>query len=127
MANGGRHSCITYQIAPTGDVAGTVVESGNSPEVINSAYRGLATETDGERYFQITPTRFNEWDRASFALTLDRLNPPQSAGRRSRLHPILLVVPLLTVGDQKPNHPGTGQRVRQSICVFRRKPDTNPI
>ena len=59
-ANGGRHSCITHQSAPTSDVAGTVVESGNSPEVINSAYRGLATETDGERYFRITPTRFNE-------------------------------------------------------------------
>ena len=55
VANGGRHSCITYKIALTGDVARTAVESGNSPEVINSAYRGLATEADGKRYFQITP------------------------------------------------------------------------
>ena len=33
----------------------TAGESGNSPEVIKSTYRGLATEADGERYFQITP------------------------------------------------------------------------
>lgn len=55
VANGGRHSCITHKIALTGDVARTAVESGNSPEVINSAYRGLATEADAHRYFQITP------------------------------------------------------------------------
>ena len=55
VANGGRHSCITCKIARTGDVARTAVESGNSPEVINSATCGLATEADGERYFQITP------------------------------------------------------------------------
>ena len=55
VANGGRHSCITCKIARTGDAARTAGESGNSPEVINSAYRGLATEADGERYFQITP------------------------------------------------------------------------
>jgi hypothetical protein len=55
VANGGRHSYITYKIALTGDVARTAVESGNSPEVINSAYRGLATEADAKRYFQITP------------------------------------------------------------------------
>jgi len=55
VANGGRHSCITYKVALTGDVARTAVESGNSPEVINRAYRGLATKTDAERYFQIIP------------------------------------------------------------------------
>jgi hypothetical protein len=54
-ANGEQHSCITYKITPTGDVARRAVESGNSPEFINSAYRGLATEADGKRYFQITP------------------------------------------------------------------------
>ena len=55
MANGGSPSCITCKIARTGDVARSAVESGNSPEVIKSTYRGLATEADGERYFQITP------------------------------------------------------------------------
>jgi hypothetical protein len=51
------------------------------------------------------PTWFNEWDRASLASTSDRLNPPRSVGRRPRLHPILLVVPLLTVRNPKTKHP----------------------
>ena len=45
VANGENPSCITCKIART------AVESGNSPEVINSATCGLATEADGERYF----------------------------------------------------------------------------
>ena len=60
-------------------------------------------------------TRFNERDKASLASTSDRLNPPRSVGRRPRLHLILLVVPLLTVRNPKPNHPGTRPRVRHSV------------
>ena len=55
VANGGSPSCITDKIARTGDVARSAVESGNSPEFINCANCGLATEADCERYFQITP------------------------------------------------------------------------
>jgi hypothetical protein len=50
--------------------------------------------------------------RASLSLTRDRLNPPRSVGRQPRLHTILLVVPVLTVRNSKPNHTGTGLRVR---------------
>ncbi len=55
LANGARHSCITYKVALTGDVARVSLESGNSPQVIDTAYRGLATESDARAYFAIVP------------------------------------------------------------------------
>jgi integrase len=55
LANGARHSCITYKVALTGDVARVSLESGNSPQVVDTAYRGLATESDARAYFAIFP------------------------------------------------------------------------
>lgn len=57
IANGARHSFITFRVALTGDVARTALEAGNSPSVIFGHYRGLATLEQAKRYFEITPTR----------------------------------------------------------------------
>jgi integrase len=55
IANGARHSAITYRVALTGDVARVALESGNSPGVVHQHYRGLATETDARAFFAIRP------------------------------------------------------------------------
>jgi integrase len=55
VANGCRHSWVTYRVALTGDVARVALEAGNSPTVIHSHYRGLAKEDDAKRFFAIEP------------------------------------------------------------------------
>jgi hypothetical protein len=55
VANGARHSWVTYRVALTGDVARVALEAGNSPTVIHSHYRGLAKEDDAKRFFAIEP------------------------------------------------------------------------
>jgi integrase len=55
VANGARHSWVTYRVALTGDVARTALEAGNSPTVIHGHYRGLAKEADAQRFFAIEP------------------------------------------------------------------------
>jgi integrase len=55
IANGARHSAITYRVAMTGDVARIALESGNSPAVVHQHYRGLATETDAHAFFSLRP------------------------------------------------------------------------
>ncbi len=55
IANGARHSAITYRVAMTGDVARIALESGNSPAVVHQHYRGLATETDARAFFSLRP------------------------------------------------------------------------
>ncbi|MFO1459341.1 MAG: site-specific integrase [Verrucomicrobiota bacterium] len=56
IANGARHSFITFRTALTGDVSRTALEAGNSPSVIFGHYRGLATAEQAKRYFGIQPT-----------------------------------------------------------------------
>ncbi|MCF7765455.1 MAG: site-specific integrase [Verrucomicrobia bacterium] len=53
--NGLRHSAISYRCALTGDVARIAAESGNSPAVIHSNYRELATLAQAEEWFAIRP------------------------------------------------------------------------
>jgi integrase len=55
IANGARHSFVTYRAAHTGDVPRTAMEAGNSPAVVHAHYRGLATREEAERYFGIRP------------------------------------------------------------------------
>lgn len=55
VSNGGRHSCITYKVALTGDVARVALESGNSPAVVHQHYRGLTTEADAKEFFALRP------------------------------------------------------------------------
>jgi len=53
--NGLRHSAITYRVAVTKDVAACALEFGNSPAVIFSSYRALATEAEGKAWFDVRP------------------------------------------------------------------------
>lgn len=57
IANGARHSAITFAVAQTGDVARVALHSGNSPAVVHKHYRGLATEADAKEFFDIEPQR----------------------------------------------------------------------
>lgn len=57
IANGARHSAITFAVAQTGDVARVALHSGNSPTVVHQHYRGLATEADAKDFFDIKPQR----------------------------------------------------------------------
>ena len=50
-----RHSAITYRVAVTKDVAACALEFGNSPAVIFSSYRALATEAEGRAWFDVSP------------------------------------------------------------------------
>ena len=55
IANGARHSAITFAVALTGDVARVALHSGNSPTVVHQHYRGLATEADAKEFFTLLP------------------------------------------------------------------------
>ena len=53
--NGFRHSYITYRVATLNDVPAVALECGNSPNVIFSNYRALATESEGKAWFAVMP------------------------------------------------------------------------
>ena len=53
--NGFRHSYISYRVAVFKDVPAVALECGNSPQVIFSNYRALATETEAKAWFSIMP------------------------------------------------------------------------
>jgi integrase len=55
--NGFRHSYISYRVAVLKDVPAVALECGNSPQVIFSNYRALATETEGKAWFGIMPPK----------------------------------------------------------------------
>ncbi|MFM8359058.1 MAG: tyrosine-type recombinase/integrase, partial [Verrucomicrobiota bacterium] len=55
VENGARHAFITYRVALTGDVPRVALESGNSPGVIHSNYRGLVRPDEAEKFFNIRP------------------------------------------------------------------------
>jgi integrase len=53
IANGARHTAISFKVALTGDVARVALESGNSPAVVHRHYRGLTTEADARAFFAL--------------------------------------------------------------------------
>jgi integrase len=59
-ANKFRNSYISYRVAVTHDVQRVALESGNSPRVIQREYLELATEADGNRWFDIYPPEIRE-------------------------------------------------------------------
>lgn len=54
--NGFRHSYITYRTAVLKDVPAVALECGNSPAIIFSNYRALASEAEGKAWFQVIPS-----------------------------------------------------------------------
>lgn len=50
-----RHSYISYRTATLKDVPAVALECGNSPNVIFSNYRALASEADGKAWFAVLP------------------------------------------------------------------------
>lgn len=55
--NGFRHSYISYRVATLKDVPAVALECGNSPQVIFSNYRALATDAEAKAWFAIQPPR----------------------------------------------------------------------
>jgi integrase len=55
--NGFRHSYISYRVAVLKDVPAVALECGNSPQVIFSNYRALATEAEGKAWFNLLPPK----------------------------------------------------------------------
>ena len=55
--NGFRHSYISYRVAVLKDVPAVALECGNSPQVIFSNYRALATESEGNAWFGVVPPK----------------------------------------------------------------------
>jgi integrase len=55
--NGFRHSYISYRVAVLKDVPAVALECGNSPQVIFSNYRALATEAEGNAWFGVLPPK----------------------------------------------------------------------
>ncbi len=53
--NGFRHSYISYRTATLKDVPAVALECGNSPAVIFSNYRALASEAEGRAWFEVSP------------------------------------------------------------------------
>ena len=53
--NGFRHSYISYRVATLKNVPAVALECGNSPAVIFSNYRALATEAEGCAWFAVAP------------------------------------------------------------------------
>lgn len=58
--NGFRHSYISYRVATLKDVPAVALECGNSPQVIFSNYRALATDAEAKAWFSILPPRQTE-------------------------------------------------------------------
>jgi len=50
-----RHSYATFHLAAFNDIGKLALQMGNSPQVIHSAYKGLVTKTDAERFFALRP------------------------------------------------------------------------
>jgi integrase len=55
--NGFRHSYISYRVATLKDVPVVALECGNSPQVIFSNYRALATDAEAKAWFSIVPPK----------------------------------------------------------------------
>ncbi len=55
-ANGLRHSYVTYHFALHQNEGRTAAQAGNTPGMVHSNYRGLATRSEGEAWFSIAPS-----------------------------------------------------------------------
>ena len=55
--NGFRHSYISYRVAVLKDVPAVALECGNSPQIIFSNYRALATDAEAKAWFSILPPK----------------------------------------------------------------------
>ena len=58
--NGFRHSYISYRVATLKDVPAVALECGNSPQIIFSNYRALATDAEAKAWFSILPPQQGE-------------------------------------------------------------------
>jgi integrase len=50
-----RHSYATYHLAAFNDIGKLSLQMGNSPQVIHSAYKGLVSKADAERFWNLRP------------------------------------------------------------------------
>jgi integrase len=57
VANGLRHSFISYRLAKTKDTAKVALEAGNSPNMIFRHYRELVTPAAATAWFKVLPSR----------------------------------------------------------------------
>jgi integrase len=55
--NGLRHAYCTYHFAANANENKTAQQAGNSPAIIHAHYKGLATKTEAEKWFNVTPPR----------------------------------------------------------------------
>ena len=51
-----RHTFATYHLAAFNDIGKLSLQMGNSPQVIHSAYKGLVSKADAERFFALRPS-----------------------------------------------------------------------
>jgi integrase len=52
-----RHSCISYRVAQEKDLARIAYECGNSPQIVQKHYNGLANEKTAATFFAIRPAK----------------------------------------------------------------------
>ncbi len=50
-----RHSFATHHLAAFNDIGKLSLQMGNSPHVIHSAYKGLVSKADAERFWALRP------------------------------------------------------------------------
>ncbi len=50
-----RHTYATYSLAAFNDIGKLSLQMGNSPQVIHSAYKGLVSKADAERFWALRP------------------------------------------------------------------------
>ena len=55
--NGLRHAFCTYHFALYANENQTAAQAGNSPAMIHSHYKGLATKTEAEKWFNVMPSK----------------------------------------------------------------------
>jgi len=56
-ANGLRHAFCTYHFAAHANENLTAQQAGNSPAMIHAHYKGLATKSDAEKWFDVMPSK----------------------------------------------------------------------
>jgi len=56
-SNGLRHSFCSYHFAAHANENKTAQQAGNSPAMIHSNYKGLATKTEAEKWFAVEPSK----------------------------------------------------------------------
>jgi len=66
-----RHTCATYSCALTGDYAKVAADLGHDVRVLHRHYRGLATKTEAERFFKLTPAKVTKGKIVTMPTTVD--------------------------------------------------------